>query len=63
MRGKGANLGEMIRAGLLVPDEFVILTGAYREFVKANGLNSTIPALMWREREKSAGRSEDAGIY
>ena len=28
--GKGANLGELTRAGLSVPAGFVVVTGAYR---------------------------------
>jgi len=40
--GKGANLGEMSRAGLPVPGGFVLLTGAYREFVEASGLEPEI---------------------
>jgi phosphoenolpyruvate synthase/pyruvate phosphate dikinase len=31
--GKGANLGELIRAGLPVRDGFVLTTDAYRDFV------------------------------
>ncbi|MDG5816311.1 PEP/pyruvate-binding domain-containing protein [Chitinispirillales bacterium ANBcel5] len=44
--GKGANLGEMIEAGLPVPGGFVLLTNAYREFVKINGLDEKITALL-----------------
>ena len=36
--GKGANLGELVRAGLPVPPAFVLVTSAYREFVAASGL-------------------------
>lgn len=36
--GKGANLGEMIRAGLPVPGGFVVLTSAYGQFVEAGNL-------------------------
>lgn len=35
--GKGANLGELIRAGLPVPDGFVVTTDAYAEMVRASG--------------------------
>jgi rifampicin phosphotransferase len=35
--GKGANLGELIRAGLPVPDGFVVTTGAYAEMVRTSG--------------------------
>ncbi|HYF92815.1 MAG TPA: PEP/pyruvate-binding domain-containing protein [Symbiobacteriaceae bacterium] len=43
--GKGANLGEMTRAGLPVPPGFVLLTAAYRGFVGANGLQPEIERL------------------
>jgi pyruvate,water dikinase len=36
--GKGANLGELMRLGLPVPDGFVITTAAYRQHAKAIGL-------------------------
>jgi rifampicin phosphotransferase len=35
--GKGANLGELIRAGLPVPDGFVVTTDAYAEMVRTSG--------------------------
>jgi phosphoenolpyruvate synthase/pyruvate phosphate dikinase len=43
--GKGANLGEMTRAGLPVPPGFVLLTPAYRAFVAANRLQAEIERL------------------
>ncbi|WP_437656812.1 PEP/pyruvate-binding domain-containing protein [Sorangium sp. So ce1182] len=36
--GKGANLGEMIRAGFPVPDGFVVTTAAYDDVVLKSGL-------------------------
>ncbi len=51
--GKGANLGEMARAGLPVPPGFVLLTPAYRAFVAANGLQAEI------ERLADQARPED----
>jgi phosphohistidine swiveling domain-containing protein len=42
--GKGANLGELIRAGLPVPPGFVVVTGAYRYFVGASGIADQILA-------------------
>ena len=36
--GKGANLGEMIAAGLAVPPGFVVTSGAYRLFMRENEL-------------------------
>ena len=36
--GKGANLGELINAGLPVPSGFVVAASAYRALLDANGL-------------------------
>src|SRR5262245_28156867 len=35
--GKGANLGEMTKAGFPVPPGFCVTTAAYRDFVRASG--------------------------
>src|SRR5207248_1595259 len=43
--GKGANLGELLRAGLPVPPGFVVTTAAYRTFVAANSLQPEIERL------------------
>lgn len=43
--GKGANLGELTRAGLPVPPGFVLTTDAYREFVAATGIGAQVLAL------------------
>ncbi|WP_026554659.1 PEP/pyruvate-binding domain-containing protein [Arthrobacter sp. 35W] len=40
--GKGANLGDLVQAGLPVPPGFVLTTAAYTEFVEANGLGEAI---------------------
>ena len=40
--GKGANLGELTRAGFPVPPGFVLTTAAYRAFVTENGLRERI---------------------
>jgi phosphohistidine swiveling domain-containing protein len=40
--GKGANLGELSRAGLPVPPGFVITTAAYDAFVKSNDIGDMI---------------------
>src|SRR5690349_4076891 len=42
--GKGANLGELIRAGLPVPPGFVLTTDAYRAYVAATGIGELILA-------------------
>ena len=44
--GKGANLGEMTRAGLPVPRGFVVTTAAYRAFLADNALEPNIAALL-----------------
>src|SRR5215213_372905 len=51
--GKGANLGELSRAGLPVPPGFVITTAAYDTFVKASGIKGEVVALA------SVPRAED----
>jgi rifampicin phosphotransferase len=43
--GKGANLGELSRAGLPVPPGFVVTTRAYDAFVEAGGLRDEILGL------------------
>ena len=43
--GKGANLGELSRAGLPVPDGFVVTTRAYDAFVEAGCLKDEIVGL------------------
>ena len=40
--GKGANLGEMVRAGFPIPVGFVLTTEAYEAFVNENGLRQQI---------------------
>ena len=40
--GKGANLGELVRAGFAVPDGFVVTTAAYRDVVATNHLDEQL---------------------
>jgi len=40
--GKGANLGEMLKAGIPVPYGFIVTAGAYFDFVKSTGLDKKI---------------------
>ena len=58
--GKGANLGELTRAGLPVPPGFVIGAPAYVAFCKAQGLRDRIAAglreLDWRTQRRSQRR-------
>src|SRR2546429_4276427 len=42
--GKGANLGELIRAGFPVPDGFVLTTVAYARIAEAAGVDPGDPA-------------------
>ena len=42
--GKGANLGELVRAGLPVPPGFIITSAAYRAFLDASSLVPEISA-------------------
>ncbi|MSP14050.1 MAG: hypothetical protein EXR62_13985 [Chloroflexi bacterium] len=44
--GKGANLGEMVRAGLPVPPGFCLAAAAYRDFVQATGLQERINRIL-----------------
>jgi len=44
--GKGANLGELVAAGLPVPGGFVVTTAAYAELVDRCGLAERIPRLL-----------------
>lgn len=44
--GKGANLGEMLKAGLPVPAGFVLLAASYMRFVTANNVNIEIDNLL-----------------
>ena len=58
--GKGANLGEMIKAGLPVPEGFVLLVDSYREFVEANELERSIENLLGSLVEKAAQSGSSA---
>jgi pyruvate,water dikinase len=40
--GKGASLGEMTKAGISVPDGFVVLADAFKSFLESSHLNSAI---------------------
>lgn len=55
--GKGANLGEMVRATLPVPPGFVISAPAFREMMAANGLVEKIDRLL-----NSIDRNDSTGV-
>ncbi len=48
--GKGANLGEMTRAGLPVPPGFCLTAAAYRAFIEASRADETIRAILAETR-------------
>ncbi|MGI9254559.1 MAG: PEP/pyruvate-binding domain-containing protein, partial [Thermomicrobiales bacterium] len=53
--GKGANLGEMVRAGLPVPPGFVVTAQAYRRYIDGAGIRDEIAgALAGLDPENSA---------
>ena len=61
--GKGAGLGELVRAGLPVPRGFVLNTAAYELYVRDNGLSRAIqeeaalpPSATTRDYEEASGR-------
>src|SRR3989339_1293726 len=44
--GKGANLGEMTRAGFPVPNGFVVTSSAYKHMIEVNNLEDKIKAVL-----------------
>ncbi len=70
--GKGANLGEMTGAGFPVPPGFVVITEAYRSFVRDNIIEAAIidaarrrsddPAVLQAAADKIAGLFAGAPI-
>lgn len=44
--GKGANLGEMTRAGFPIPGGFILTSNAYFDFIRANHLESAMSAVL-----------------
>ncbi len=61
--GKGANLGELVKAGLPVPPGFVLTTEAYDDFVAAGGLRERILELAqtaMSDDGRSAGDAAEA---
>jgi len=64
--GKGASLGEMLRAELPVPTGFAVTAQAFRRFIDENGINDELfgslevdvdNADILRDAEKKAKRS------
>lgn len=58
--GKGANLGEMTKAGFPIPPGFIITVDAYHHYLKENNLNKEIPSILKKithEDQKSLERA------
>jgi len=58
--GKGANLGELLRAGLPIPPGFVLLTTAYKCFVESNSLQAEIDQLANQVTPQNPASAEQA---
>jgi phosphoenolpyruvate synthase/pyruvate phosphate dikinase len=57
--GKGANLGDMVQAGLPVPPGFVITAAAYRQMFESSGLASKVcDCLQFIDREDNQALME-----
>jgi pyruvate,water dikinase len=54
--GKGASLGEMTRAGILVPPGFVIFADTFRKFIRDNGLEEQIANSMKQAQPETVDR-------
>jgi phosphohistidine swiveling domain-containing protein len=62
--GKGANLGEMTRAGYPVPPAFCVTTATYLDFIRRNDLEEVIASLgaLAREGDEAALEREAAHL-
>lgn len=58
--GKGASLGELLRAGLPVPPGFAVTTAAFRDFLATAGLEAEIAAALERADTDQVHTVEDA---
>jgi phosphoenolpyruvate synthase/pyruvate phosphate dikinase len=58
--GKGASLGEMMRAEIPVPDGFVVLSSAFDWFIKETGLDSKIKNILDKVNVKEIYTVENA---
>src|SRR5215217_7902836 len=58
--GKGANLGELLSAGLPVPPGFCVTTAAYRRAVAETGLAETIDEVLRGVRDEDLASAEAA---
>jgi len=60
--GKGASLGEMTQAGLLVPPGFVVLATVFDEFLKQTDLNIEIDSIIKKVNHKDINSVEGASV-
>lgn len=58
--GKGASLGEMTQAGIPVPEGYVILSGAFEQFIKETDLNVEIDAILETVKHEEVHTVEEA---
>ncbi|MBP9762921.1 hypothetical protein KBD34_04900 [Patescibacteria group bacterium] len=56
--GKAASLGELIQAGLPVPNGFVILTSAFVAWIRASGYQTRVEELIQTTRDQNIGSLE-----
>ena len=58
--GKGASLGEMTQAGIAVPPGFVVLSGAFEQFVEETGIRADIESVLSKVKHNDANSVEQA---
>jgi len=58
--GKGASLGEMTRAGIPVPNGFVILSASFEKFLESTDLNVEIDSILEKVNHKEMQSIENA---
>ncbi len=58
--GKGASLGEMMKAGIPVPPGFVVLAAAFEKFLEETDLNVEIDSILHTVNHKKIHTVEDA---
>ncbi len=58
--GKGASLGEMTGAGISVPEGFVILSGAFENFIDETGIRADIDAILHTVKHEEIHTVENA---
>lgn len=54
--GKGANLGELVRAGLPIPPGFVITSGMYNKFLRESGIQGKIMDVLKRTNADNSSK-------